>query len=137
MPAQTQAALTQYFAEGDTAPNLVARMVDGAGDPVDLTGSTVVINIAYDRPTYYYNPTIRIVDGGPCVVDPDQTEDGNRGFVSWTSQEGDLTPPGSFQYTFEVTYSDSSRQTFPPNTYLPLIIRTPVGGQLGKVTGAP
>ena len=129
MPAQTAAALVQYYAQGDTAPDLVSRLLDGAKKPIDLTGATVVINIAYQRFSFYYSPTTRIVDGGVCVVDPDQTEDGNRGFVSWTPQPGDLNPAGVFLYTFEVTYPNGTRQTVAPNTYEALIIKTPVGGQ--------
>jgi hypothetical protein len=135
MPAQTQAALTQYYSEGDTAPPLRATLRDGAGDPIDLTTVlSVKIFIAYSRPTYYYNPTIRIVDGAECIIENQVT---NRGEVRWEPQVGDLTPPGAFEYVFGITYGDGSFQTIPPNTYLPLIIRTPVGGQLGKVTSAP
>ncbi|GAG06963.1 unnamed protein product, partial [marine sediment metagenome] len=38
------------------------------------------------------------------------------------------TPPGQFLYTFQVTYPDGGQQTIPPNTYMPMVIRSTVGG---------
>lgn len=133
MPAQTTGSSVVYYSEGDTAPDLPAVLTDGAGEPIDLTGATVTISIAYARYSYYYAPTLRIVDEGPCVVDLDQVN--NKGLVRWTPQAGDLSPPGSFLYYFQVTYPSGGVQTIPPNTYLPMIIRTPVGGQRGKQGG--
>ena len=66
-------------------------------------------------------------------MDPDQVA--NKGFVSWTpepqdsTEEGILSPPGEFLYTFEVTYQDGGVQTIPANTYQTMIIKTPVGGR--------
>jgi len=136
MPAQTTAnAKATYYSELNTAPPLEVCLKDGDGQPVDLTGATVVINIAYARYSHYYSPFRRIVNNGPCVVDPDQVL--KTGFVKWTPQEGDLSPAGSFHYTFDVTFLDSSIQTFPPNTYLPMVIRTTVGGTRRDGQSAP
>lgn len=127
-PAQTTDNETIYYAESDTAPPLEVCLKDGAGKPIDLTGADVVINIAYARWSHYYSPFRRIVDQSPCIVDPDQTEIGNRGFVKWIPFEGALTPTGDFHITFEVTYLDGGRQTIPPNTYMAMVIRATVGG---------
>jgi hypothetical protein len=133
MPAQTTDVGVVYYSENDTAPELPAILRDGAGKPIDLTGATVTISIAYSRYSYYYSPTKRIVDRSPCEVDPDQV--GNKGVVRWTPGEGELSPPGEYQYYFKVTYPSGGVQTIPPNTYLPMIIRTPVGGQEGNIGG--
>ena len=95
----------------------------------------MTISIAFAMPsgTYYTSPRDQIVSYSPCVVDPDQTEEGNRGWVSWTpgnrGPEDDLTPPGQFLYQFDVTYPDGGEQTIPPDTYLPMVIKTRVGGR--------
>ena len=137
MPAQTaNKAKTTFYAELDTAPPLRVCLKDGEGEPIDLTDSDVVINIAYARWSHYYSPFRRIVDQQPCVVDGDQTEDGNRGFVDYfpgTEQGVDaMTPAGAFHMTFEVTYPSGGVQTIPANTYLPLVIRSTVGGTRRK-----
>ncbi len=135
MPAQTTGADTVYYVEFDTAPPLRACLKDGQGDPIDLTGSTVTITIAFAMPrgTYYTSPRDQIIVRSEVDVDPDQVN--NKGFVSWTpepqdsTEEGVLTPPGEFLYTFEVTYQDGGKQTIPANTYQTMIIKTPVGGR--------
>ena len=138
MPAQTaNKAKTTFYAELDTAPPLRVCLRNGDGDPIDLTDSDVVINIAYARWSHYYSPFRRIVDQQPCVVDPDQSEGGNRGFVDYNpgTEEGvdAMTPAGSFHMTFEVEYpEEAGRQTIPANTYLPLVIRSTVGGTRRK-----
>ena len=135
MPAQTTGADTVYYVEFDTAPPLRACLKDGQGDPIDLTGSTVTITVAFAMPrgTYYTSPRDQIIVRSEVDVDPDQIN--NKGFVSWTpepqgsSDEGILSPPGEFLYTFEVVYQDGGKQTIPANTYQTMIIKTPVGGR--------
>ncbi len=130
MPTQTASNVSTYYAELDTAPPLRVCLKDGDGDPIDLTGATVVINVAYARWSHYYSPFRRIIDQQPCAVDADQVN--NKGFIAFTpgTTEGvdAMTPAGSFHMTFEVTYQDGGVQTIPPDTYLPLIIRATVGG---------
>ena len=135
MPAQTTSAETVYYVEFDTAPDLVACLKDKFKKPIDLSGATVSISVAFAMPrnTYYTSPRDQIVSRSACVVDPDQTEDGMRGFISWTpgaqGEDDTLSPPGEFLYTFEVIFPDGSKQTIPANTYETMIIRTPVGGR--------
>lgn len=128
MPAQTTASRVVYYSENDTAPDLVALLEDGDGNAIDLTGASVAITIAYAKADYFYQPTAKIVDAYACVPDPDQVT--NTGIVRYTPAAGHLTPPGAFLYVFEVTYSGGGVQTLPANTYLPLIIRTPVSGSI-------
>ena len=132
MPTQTATAESTYYSELDTAPPILACLKDKFQNPIDLTGATVVLNVAYARWSHYYSPFRRIIDQQPCVVDPDQTEDGKRGVVRYfpgtESGVDAMTPAGSFHMTFEVTYADGGVQTIPPDTYLPLIIRSTVGG---------
>jgi hypothetical protein len=136
MPAQTTTARTVYYSENDEAPILEARLDDGTttdGVPnyIDLSGSTVRIRIAHARWSYYYSPAGTIIDGvteGLCVIDPDQVT--NKGKLTWTPGAGELSPAGTYHYVFLVTFPGGERQTFPPNTYLPMVIRANVGGTI-------
>lgn len=133
MPSQTSAAPTVYYVEFDTAPPLRACLKDGQGEPIDLTGATVTITVAFTMPRqdYYTSPRDQIVVRSPVTVDPDQVA--NKGYVSWTpGAQGDddaLTPPGDFLYNFEVIYQDGTKQTIPPISYQTMHIQTPVGGR--------
>lgn len=130
MPSQSLQSETVYYEVNDTAPDLEACLKDRDKNPVDLTGATVTINIAFVMPhsTYWRSPRDQIVTEGPCVVDPDQSEDGRRGWVTWTPEEGDLNPPGQFLYRFRVRWPDGRKQTFPAREYETLIITSPPGG---------
>lgn len=135
MPAQTIGGKAVFYTEFDTAPPLRVCLRDGNDDPIDLSGAEVTISIAFAMPrgSYYTNPRQIIVPYAPCVVDPDQTEGGNRGFVEWTPgtevNVDALSPPGQFLYQFTITYADGGVQTITSDTYLPLIVKTRVGGR--------
>lgn len=125
MPAQTTPyPNVVHYGQGDTAPALRVQLVDGDGSPIDLSGSTVVINIAYSTWSFYYAPFKAIVVDGPCVVDPDQST--YPGYVEWRPQVGDLDIAGTFSYTFTVTYPDATTMTFPQDTYGKIIVRARV-----------
>lgn len=129
MPAQSTSTTVPEYAVGDTDPPLRVQLLDGDGTPIDLTGATVVINIAYSRRAWflpYQSITKRLVDGSSCVVDPDQST--YTGFLSWTPQSGDLYDAGSFIYNFEVTFPGGWRRTITPAGVNTLVIREPLGG---------
>jgi len=130
-PAQTNQNTTAYYVRLDTAPPLT-RCLKQAGHPIDLTGATVTISISYAMRSggFVLFPRDLIVFQSPCDVNDDQTEDGFRGWVSWSPPENALTPSGRFQYTFEVTYQDGTHMTVPQNTWLPMVIQPKVGGPL-------
>ena len=126
MPTQTIGADTPEWAVGDTAPPLDSLLTDGAGDAIDLTACTVVINIAWASYSYYYAPQNRLVNAGACVPFADQVAD--KGWVRWTPGATDLEVAGDFRYTYEITFPDSSRQTIAPNANNTMFVRAPVGG---------
>jgi hypothetical protein len=126
MPTQTSTTTVPEYAMFDTAPPLPVQLCDGDGDPIDLTGATVVINITPTAASYGPSDPNRMVDGGACVIDPDQVT--YKGWLTWTPLSDDLSRWGSFAYNFEVTYSTGKRQTIAPNGANPLIVRYPIGG---------
>ena len=131
MPAQTARSVVPEYAMYDTAPPLAQFLLDGNGDPINLTGATVVINISPTYSGYGSHEPSRLVDGGACVPDPDQSpwdQGGNRGLVRWFPGTNDLDRWGTFAYNFEVTYSDTTVQTISPKGDNVLIVRHPIGG---------
>ena len=126
MPQQTTSLGLVEYALYDTAPPLRAQLVDGNGDPIDLTGASVVINVAPTQGTYGTSDPTRLVSASPCVVDPDQVN--NTGFVAWTPSPDSLNRWGGYSYNFEVTYPDNTRQTISPKGENTLIVRFPIGG---------
>ena len=141
MPAQSAQGQAVYYIEFDTAPDIRVCLKDGKDEPIDLTGSEVFMSAAFAMPrgTYYTSPRDNIIDLAPCVIDADQTLEGNRGFVNFTPGTDigfdAMTPPGEFLYQFQIVYPNGGVQTVPANTYLPLVIKTKVGGRAyNKVT---
>ncbi len=133
MPAQSTAPGLAEYALYDTAPPLTVQLLDGDGEPIVLTGSTVVINIAYSRGSYGYSPEKRLVDAGPCVPDPDQGA--NPGWVTWEPLNEDLSAWGTFRYSFEITNAVGKRQTVSPIGSSVLMVHAPIGGvQYGEPT---
>jgi len=126
MPTQFSTTTVPEYAMFDTAPALPVTLVDGAGDAIDLTGSTVVINVTPTSNDYGDQDPNRLVNGGACVVDPDQVN--NKGEVTWAPLSTDFSRWGSFAYNFEVTYPDGKRQTISPKGENVLIVRYPIGG---------
>lgn len=117
MPAQTSQNSVVFYGEGDTYPPLPAQLIDGAGDPINLTGCTVTLDLVHSNSQV-------LVEDGSCTVNPDQST--YTGWVTWTPGVGDLSLPGSCRYTFTITYPGGGIQTIPADGYLSLIIKTPV-----------
>ena len=124
MPAQTKGSEVLYYAQYDTAPPLRVCLKDGAGDPIDLTGLAVTITIV--------SATGQVdIERDACTIDPDQTshaDGGNRGFVNWEPGASDLAAIGSYNYSFEVTYLDATKQTIPPDRWLRLVVSSTLHG---------
>lgn len=128
MPAQAFASSVPEYAVGDTAPPLRSLLCDGAGKPINLTGCTVVFNLAFASYSYYYAPMQRQLDGKTATPDPDQTEGGNRGYVDVVFDPDDLSLAGTFRFNYEVTYPNATRQTISPSVTNTFIVRAPAGG---------
>lgn len=126
MPAQTSRSVVPEYAMYDTAPPLAQYLLDGNGDPINLSGCTVVINITPTYSGYGQNDPSRMIDGGACVPDPDQNL--YPGLVRWFPGSTDLSRWGTFAYNFEVTYPDNTVQTISPKGDNVLVVRHPIGG---------
>lgn len=124
MPSQATETGTAYYSENDRAPALRRQLVDGDGNPIDLsTATSVTIIIGRQRWSHYYSPYTRLVDRGVCNI-----EAGTDGWVNWVPGDGELSPPGNYEFVFEITWPGGLPETVPPNSYETLIIKTKPGG---------
>ena len=97
--------------QNDTAPALVTVLQDSRGRPRLLTGATVVFNMRLQS-------DLSVKISGASVTITTAT----LGLVtySWTAANTDTA--GVYQGEIQVTYSDSTIETFPNNDYIIITI---------------
>lgn len=88
--------------QNDTSPSLQATLKDAALNPVDLTGATVMFHM-------------KSVDGTVKIDQEMTVTNESGGVVQYDWQSGDTDTVGTYYVEFEVTYADSSVETFPNN----------------------
>ena len=97
---------TFYMKRGDTSPGLVKTLLNPDGTAVDLTGAAINIHV-FDR-------------NGNSVIDASATiDDAAAGIVSYIFG---AIAAANYNYEFEVTYSDSSIETFPNSGFDLLVV---------------
>lgn len=87
--------------QNDTWPPIQATLKGAEGDPVDLTGATVRVNMK--------------AAGGSLVLDnvTATTLVAANGTVEYSWQTGDTASAGNFTFEWEVTFSTGKIATFP------------------------
>lgn len=125
MPSQSPASVgTAFYSQGDTAPALRRRLLEGS-TPIDLTNATsVTITISYARYSHYYSPFEKKVDRYACNIEAPATD----GWVNYVPLSTHLDIVGEYHYIFEINWNDGTRQTVPAHTYETLIVRAKPGG---------
>ena len=95
--------------QNDTSPSLQAALKDASGTAIPLGGASVRFHM-------------KALDG-PVKVDAAMTiTDTSGGVVQYDWQIGDTDTVGSYSVEFEVTYSDSTIETFPNNQNLTISV---------------
>ncbi len=102
-----------YTAAFDTKP-FEAALQDGAGNPVNLTGATVVFTMGEDGS--------RILRAPATLVNASQGE------VRYSPTTFETSSAGNFPAEFNVTFSDGSIQTFPNDGYIQIHIKERTSG---------
>lgn len=97
---------TFYIKQNDTSPALGATLKDGDGNAVDLSGATVRFHMRAR------GATTAKVDAAATVTGA------STGEVSYAWIAADTDTAGKFQAEFEVTYADTTVETFPNNGYI-------------------
>jgi hypothetical protein len=98
--------MTFYIKQNDTVPSIRATLQNGNGDPVDLINATVRFHMR----AIGSNSTT--VDAAAVIVTAEA------GIVQYNWIADDTDTIGSYQAEFEVTYPDSTVETFPNDGYV-------------------
>jgi len=86
--------------QNDTSPSLQALLKDADRNPIDLAGASVRFHM-------------KAVGGGIKVDAPMTVVDEAGGVIQYDWAAGDTDTVGTYYVEFEVTYSNSSVETFP------------------------
>ena len=104
-----------YIKQNDTSPSLQATLTDASGTAINLTGASVRLHM-------------KAVGAFTLKVDEAMTiSDATGGVVVYDWQGGDTDTFGTYNIEFEVTYSDSSVETFPNSGSETVIISKELG----------
>lgn len=94
-----------YIGQGDTASSMVVTLRDANGNPVNITGATVHIDVTP-------------IHGGTKIVDTAATiTDATNGVVSYTFTAGQTANAGDYLATFTVTFGGGQIESFPNAGY--------------------
>jgi hypothetical protein len=110
-------ATVHIIKRNDTYPPFRTRLLDGAGDPVSLSGATV----RFIAPENNGQPKI----DGAATPDADQVT--NKGWVQYEPTATDTAEAGRFRCEWEVTFASGKVETFPVLAYDLLLIRGDLG----------
>lgn len=95
--------------QNDTSPSLQATLKDASGTAIALTGASVRFHMKALDGTVKVNAAMAITNA-------------SGGVVQYNWQTGDTNTVGSYSVEFEVTYSDSTIETFPNNQNLTISV---------------
>ena len=100
-----------YIKQNDTLPVLRATLKDANGNVVNLTGATVIFSM-------------RVRPAGTVKVNGTSATINNAvlGDVQYLWTAANTNTADRYEGEFQVTYSDSSVQSFPNNTYIAITI---------------
>ena len=95
----------------DTSPKLSVTLTDALGTPIGLAGCAARFHMKA------FGASSLKID---AVAD---IEDAVNGIVEYSWQAGDTDTAGTYYGEIEVTYGDSTVETFPNNGYFTVIIK--------------
>lgn len=93
-----------YIKEGDTSPALLYTL----SPTVDLTGASVVFNMRLRS-----DGSVKVSRQAAVIVSP-----ATDGVVRYDWDADDTDTAGEYQAEFEVTYADSTVETFPNKDFI-------------------
>ena len=107
MPSSPQFAIKQ----NDTAPKLTVTLSDSRGRPRILTGATIVFHMRLQS-----DKTVKITSGSATI------DDASLGICHYPFTAANTDTAGIYEGEFQVTYADSTVETFPNNDYIIITI---------------
>jgi hypothetical protein len=98
-----------FVKQGDSLPAVVARLVDGAENPVDLSGGSVAFSMR--------RAGVTVVSlASASLLDP------KGGLVSYPWGSGNTDGPGRYEAEFKATLSGGGVRTFPSDGYMDVLV---------------
>ena len=104
-----------YIKQNDTSPAIQKICLDSTDTAVNVTGATVRFLMRQVG-----SNTAKVTGVGAVV-------DGSAGIVKYQWVDGDTDTAGEFEGEFEVTYADTTIETFPNSTYIKIRITEEIG----------
>lgn len=98
-----------YIKQNDTSPTLRASLTDYNGNSINITGATVMLHMIDLSGTVKVNTACTINDASGGIVD-----------YEWVA--GDTDTVGTYKAEWEVTYADSTVETFPNNGHETIVV---------------
>ena len=103
-----------YIKRNDTSPAIQTSLKDENKDPIDLTDCDVKFLMGRPGESPKVNASATIVDAP-------------NGLVKYNWQPQDTDTEGTFYAEFEVTYPNSSKETFPNKDYISIYVASDIG----------
>jgi len=97
-----------FIAQGDTASPLEDTLLDSAGEPIDLSGATVELQLFPVD-----GGTSSVVSGGDANAQNGDGSDGSMGNVSYDWQSGETDDADTYLGYWVVSFGGGDIQTFP------------------------
>ena len=98
--------MTFYIKRNDTSPSMLATLQDASGNEIDLTAASIRLHL-------------KPIGSSAVTVDaPATIVTALDGLVRYDWQAADTAESGSYQAEFEVTYADTTVETFPNDGYI-------------------
>lgn len=101
---------TFYIRQNDTFPPIEATLYDGSGALVNLAGA----DVKFQMTKALTGATVK-VDAAADIVSPS-------GQVAYSWDPADTDEEGTFNGTFEVTYSGGGVQSFPNDRFITVVV---------------
>jgi len=100
-----------YIKQNDTSPAIAAQLLDANGDAVNVAGASVAFNMRTR------GGAVKVNAAAGSVVNASE------GRVKYSWDAADTDTIGRYEAEFQVTYADSSIETFPNTGYITVIIQ--------------
>jgi hypothetical protein len=102
--------MTFIIKQNDTSPALLARLVKPDRTAADVSGAAVLFHLRNKR------------NRNTVLIAPAAVVDGPTGVVRYDWAVGDTQTAGDYEGEFQVTYVDTTVETFPNEGYMEIII---------------
>ena len=99
-----------YIKQNDTSPAIKVTCRDSDNNPIVVTGATVRFHMRLKS-----DGTVKVDDAGSVIS-------GTDGTIQYAWSAGDTDTAGLYEAEFELTYTDTTIETFPNDGYISVTV---------------